>query len=189
MVRERLFHKVPVPEVYGWCRHDGQVFIYMELVQGVTLEQSWDTLEEEDRTSVGFDAGHVLSNQPLLDTLFNTSSSPTAGPFQSVTAFHDWFTSTIGPEEDWGRKTPHPYRSFLPAHVPVMFTHGDLHPSNIIISHGPNPRVVSVIDWHQAGWYPAYWEYCKARWTSRIRARMGGQVFAHVYQPVGGHGV
>lgn len=52
IVRERLFHKIPVPEVYGWCRHDGQVFIYMELVQGVTLEQSWDTLVEEDRTSV-----------------------------------------------------------------------------------------------------------------------------------------
>lgn len=22
--------------------------------------------------------------------------------------------------------------------------------------------VVSIIDWEQAGWYPEYWEYCKA---------------------------
>ncbi|RYO76718.1 hypothetical protein DL763_010230 [Monosporascus cannonballus] len=28
---------------------------------------------------------------------------------------------------------------------------------------GPNPKVAAVIDWGQAGWYPAYWEYCKAR--------------------------
>jgi len=23
--------------------------------------------------------------------------------------------------------------------------------------------VVAIIDWAQAGWYPDYWEYCKAR--------------------------
>ena len=28
-------------------------------------------------------------------------------------------------------------------------------------------RVVAIIDWHQSGWLPAYWEYCKARWTTR----------------------
>lgn len=47
--------------------------------------------------------------------------------------------------------------------VPVVFTHDDLVPPNIILSPGPNPRVAAIIDWGQAGWYPAYWEYCKAR--------------------------
>ncbi|KAJ5353061.1 hypothetical protein N7452_002035 [Penicillium brevicompactum] len=28
---------------------------------------------------------------------------------------------------------------------------------------GPNPKVTAIIDWGQAGWCPAYWEYCKAR--------------------------
>ncbi|KAJ5135168.1 uncharacterized protein N7515_004446 [Penicillium bovifimosum] len=46
--------------------------------------------------------------------------------------------------------------------VPVVFTHDDLVPPNIMLSSGPNPKVVAVIDWGQAGWYPAYWEYCKA---------------------------
>lgn len=77
MVRERLFHKVPVPEVYGWCRHEGQVFIYMELVQGVTLEQSWDALSEEDRTSVCKELGGMvqewrgLARQDASDTLIS----------------------------------------------------------------------------------------------------------------------
>ena len=44
-----------------------------------------------------------------------------------------------------------------------MFTHDDLVPPNIILSPGPNPKVVAILDWGQAGWYPAYWEYCKAR--------------------------
>ncbi|KAJ5535535.1 hypothetical protein N7527_001789 [Penicillium freii] len=26
-----------------------------------------------------------------------------------------------------------------------------------------SPEVKAIIDWGQAGWYPAYWEYCKAR--------------------------
>ena len=53
---------------------------------------------------------------------------------------------------------------------PINFVHGDLHRSNIIITSaekGP-PRVVAIVDWHQSGWYPAYWEYCKARYTVEI---------------------
>jgi hypothetical protein len=49
--------------------------------------------------------------------------------------------------------------------VPIIFTHDDLVPPNILLSPGPNPKVASVIDWGQAGWYPTYWEYCKARWV------------------------
>ena len=47
--------------------------------------------------------------------------------------------------------------------VPMVFTHDDLVPPNIILSSGPNPVVADAIDWGQAGWYPSYWEYCKAR--------------------------
>lgn len=32
-----------------------------------------------------------------------------------------------------------------------------------MLSTGPDPTVVAVIDWAQAGWYPSYWEFCKAR--------------------------
>ncbi|KPM45372.1 hypothetical protein AK830_g1152 [Neonectria ditissima] len=188
MLRERLAGRVPVPEVYGWRRDRGQVFIYMELVRGATtLERGWDSLGEEARAAVcgelggmvrawrglareedGVDSGisHV-GNEPLLDTVFTSSNAPKAGPFQGVAEFHDWFTSTIGPPENWGKLGRHPYRDLLPDDVPIVFTHADLHPSNILISPGPAPRVVAVVDWEQAGWYPAYWEYCKARWTAK----------------------
>ncbi|KAH7150465.1 kinase-like domain-containing protein [Dactylonectria estremocensis] len=185
MVRERC--RVPVPEVYGWCHHEGQAFIYMEFVPGTALEQRWDTLSEGERTVVCEELGGMVrewrgltrpgepdtlighvGKQPLLDTIFTSTSSPTAGPFHGVSEFHDWFTSTTGPADTCGKKTPHPYRTFLPDEVPVVFTHGDLHPSNIIISPGPNPKIAAVVDWQQAGWYPAYWEYCKARWTTSI---------------------
>ncbi|KAH3913092.1 hypothetical protein HBI56_087890 [Parastagonospora nodorum] len=185
-IRSRFLQDIPVPEVYKWCKDDGQVFIYMELIDGVTLEKSWEGLEEEDRlaiceqlrrminalrslecdSNVAF-IGHV-GRQPLLDVIFESSCSPTAGPFSSVSEFHDWFTFSYGPRKHDRNQPPHPNRQFLPDEVPIVFTHADLHPSNIIISPGIHPQVISIIDWHQSGWYPAYWEYCKARWTSHI---------------------
>jgi len=41
-----------------------------------------------------------------------------------------------------------------------------LHRGNIIISTTSPPRVLAVVDWAHAGWYPDYWEYCKACYTS-----------------------
>ena len=30
-----------------------------------------------------------------------------------------------------------------------------------------NPcSIVAIIDWHQSGWYPDYWEHCKAEFTA-----------------------
>ncbi|KAF2013356.1 hypothetical protein BU24DRAFT_349865 [Aaosphaeria arxii CBS 175.79] len=185
-IRRKLPETVPVPEVFGWRKDGDQVFIYMELVDGVTLENSWETLVEDDRLAICHHLRHMIDSwrslennitpqfighvgkQPLLDIVFTDTSSPAAGPFSSVSEFHDWFTSTFGPY----RHVPvediptHPYRSFLPDDVPIVFTHADLHPRNIIVSSGPSPRVVAIVDWHQAGWYPSSWEYCKARWTA-----------------------
>lgn len=47
-----LLPSVPVPEVYGWCREQGQTFIYMQLVEGTTLEEVWPNLDTEDRYEV-----------------------------------------------------------------------------------------------------------------------------------------
>jgi hypothetical protein len=51
-IRNTLSEVVPVPEVYGWCKDDDQVFIYMELVEGMTLEKSWNTMIEGEKTSI-----------------------------------------------------------------------------------------------------------------------------------------
>lgn len=49
--------------------------------------------------------------------------------------------------------------------VPIVFTHGDLAACNILVTRGANPSVAAIIDWAQAGWYPSYWEWCKAKWV------------------------
>lgn len=60
-------------------------------------------------------------------------------------------------------------RNELPDDEPIQFVHADLHKSNILITsteEGP-ARVMAIVDWHQSGWYPTYWEYCKARLTAK----------------------
>ena len=46
--------------------------------------------------------------------------------------------------------------------APITFTHADLHPSNIMLTATDfKPvRVLAILDWHQSGWYPDYWEFC-----------------------------
>jgi hypothetical protein len=46
----------------------------------------------------------------------------------------------------------------------VKFTHGDLNPSNIQCKNG---KIVGIIDWETAGWYPEYWEYTKMWFATR----------------------
>lgn len=36
-----------------------------------------------------------------------------------------------------------------------LFSHGDMVPTNILVEGG---HVTGIIDWHEAGWYPYFWD-------------------------------
>lgn len=81
-------------------------------------------------------------------------------------AFNDWFSSL---PQSWlpdSKRYQDPYRFYLPDDGALKLTHGDLHRGNILISSAGRPCVLAVVDWAHAGWYPEYWEYCKALYTS-----------------------
>jgi hypothetical protein len=45
MIKRTFGDKVPVPEIYGWrVDEENYVFLYMELIQGQTLQDGWDEL-------------------------------------------------------------------------------------------------------------------------------------------------
>lgn len=66
IIRAKLGGKVPVPEVYGWCRHGAIVFIYMELVEGVPLIDRWDRLLPAEKNYVCKDLRHIVGQLELL---------------------------------------------------------------------------------------------------------------------------
>lgn len=47
-----------------------------------------------------------------------------------------------------------------------MFTHGDLHPGNIIVR--PDGKIV-LLDWGLAGFWPEYWEFYRAMFNPAWR--------------------
>jgi len=53
--------------------------------------------------------------------------------------------------------------------APVVLTHGDLHPNNIMVSTDSPCRVVSIINWHPSGWFPDCWGFCKAMFTAQVK--------------------
>ncbi len=51
-IRRLLPDQVPVPEVYSWCEDGGEFFICMELIQGETLENKWESLSKLEKINV-----------------------------------------------------------------------------------------------------------------------------------------
>lgn len=47
----------------------------------------------------------------------------------------------------------------------VYFTHGDVSSSNILVRDG---KVVSLVDWEMAGWFPEYWAYTTSMNVNRF---------------------
>ncbi|KAG2153910.1 protein kinase subdomain-containing protein PKL [Suillus clintonianus] len=53
--------------------------------------------------------------------------------------------------------------------VPIVFSHGDLLPKNLIFPGGLNHwrsggEKICIIDWEYAGWMPIFWDALKATW-------------------------
>lgn len=52
MMYERLQGQVPVPEVYGWAKDGDQMFLYMALIEGDTLQTRFHALRETERQAI-----------------------------------------------------------------------------------------------------------------------------------------
>ncbi|KAH9886155.1 hypothetical protein F4778DRAFT_759173 [Xylariomycetidae sp. FL2044] len=181
----RHMKDVPTPEVFGWRQDAGETFIYMELVKGETLEEAWPSLNEEEqdiicgqlRTYVEawrtlrqekepYYIGHI-GRQGVGDIIFSDEGDAQAGPFESISAFHDFFARyTCRRHQEWDPRRDFPELAGLTDDRPIVFTHADLAKCNILIAPreaGSPPRVAAIIDWHQSGWYPDGWEWVKAQ--------------------------
>jgi aminoglycoside phosphotransferase len=85
--------------------------------------------------------------QPINDIFLN-GRPKLLGPFQgqdAVQQLHELYQLNIRNDEA------------------IVFTHNDITLPNIMVTRDSTPKVAAIIDWAQSGWYPAYWEYCKAK--------------------------
>lgn len=161
----------------------------MERVRGESLAIAWSKLSDTDREHIFvqlkqiFQELRTLSPPPDMGIQSCVGGSlrdsriprarPRFGPFKTIQDFHLWLRDGLRPEEHPNQKEDEDWRDIKemvakqdgswPAPV---FTHGDMNPSNIFVY---GTKVVAIIDWEFAGWYPYYWEYTSAWYGSRMR--------------------
>jgi len=69
-IRRFLGKRVPVPEVYAFVHDRDQIFLYMELVQGVTLLDCWADLSDEAKMDV------CAQLKPMMQALRELEQDP-----------------------------------------------------------------------------------------------------------------
>ena len=162
----------------------------MERIQGITLAEAYASLSDADRESVLAQLRAMLQELRKLPAPAGAGVQscvggslrdcriphcrPRFGPFDTIQDFHLWLREGLRPEDhpvraandqEWEDIKEMVAKQDGPWPAPV-FTHGDLNPFNIIVREN---KVVGIIDWEFAGWYPYYWEYTAAWYGSLTR--------------------
>ncbi|KAJ9137730.1 hypothetical protein NKR23_g8981 [Pleurostoma richardsiae] len=155
--------EIPVPRV-----HDATLTsITMDFVEGTTLEKTWNSLSDAERDTVsaqlrgyldqlraikGSYIGGFGRNPAVVSRYFSVEG----GPFASEAEWNDFLLEDIHPEH------PRAFRSMVQDELrtdhDIVLTHGDLVAQNILVRDG---RIVALLDWENAGFYPEYVELVK----------------------------
>ncbi|KAL2136955.1 hypothetical protein VTI74DRAFT_11137 [Chaetomium olivicolor] len=178
----RVLTNIPVPEVYNVYEDEasGHTRIVMEYIDGVSLDLAWPTMTEEAKESVvrqlrgywdelrkieGCFIGGVDSSA-CDDHFFSSMDLWEYGPFKNEDEFN------LGLVRAWTKERDDP-RTHLVARMwlntmkghKIVMTHGDFAADNILVR---GDKVVGILGWAYAGFYPEYWEFCKAHWCTDL---------------------
>ncbi|KLO11783.1 hypothetical protein SCHPADRAFT_452890 [Schizopora paradoxa] len=157
----------------------------MTHIQGDLVCDVWDQLTEEDKEKlvqqlkiqVDPDAMHAattslsrpisdVEGRPILDVRIPwMGQDEEAVVFESTKAFARKVWPTTPLETDLADFV----RPFIEREgVPIVFSHGDLLPKNLILPGGLSSwrkeGRVCIVDWDTACWAPLYWDALKATW-------------------------
>jgi aminoglycoside phosphotransferase (APT) family kinase protein len=142
------------------------------------LADCWDELSEEAQVQTTQQLRSImkqlrtvteawLPNHGTKDVFLDRRNGVVAGPFRTQAEFLDALSTRI--VAIGSIYNPGPTRKAIcfieaMAHMPtesrMVFTHGNLSPENIWVNE--TGEVTAIIDWSQAGYAPAFWEYVKA---------------------------
>ncbi|KAJ5582383.1 hypothetical protein N7535_001003 [Penicillium sp. DV-2018c] len=186
---------IPVPKVLrDWVDGDGRYFVLTERIQGQTLEQAWSSLSEAQKVDIADDVVRIRKKlRPLTSTsIQNVDGSPCSpgllffdreprGPFHSDDELWEALSLTLHdpPRGSFPQRALDNLKRRLPKCEPYVLTHCDLNLGNIMVKDG---RLVGILDWEFAAYYPVWYEYVSAswgwtgedaEWKKLLRERMG----------------
>jgi aminoglycoside phosphotransferase (APT) family kinase protein len=163
---------IPVPRVLLHFQWGITGFIVMNRVRGIVLQDVWESYSMETKKAIIEQlAGFVAQLRSLRSPFgmavcsvlggcvgdYRLNYEP-SGPFRDE-AHMNLQLRYLAALEDCAEDV----KSAHSRSHPIVFTHGDLAPRNIMVERG---TITGILDWESAGWFPAHWEYCKARFAS-----------------------
>jgi serine/threonine protein kinase len=166
---------IPIPSVWTSFKWRSVEYVVMSHVPGVTLE---DILRNSKSGTIEYQETIVEQLRCFVAQL-RSLQSPYGASICSVlggSVYDHRLRADVpsGPYRDEQHmnlqlRNAHPLEClpdniipFLMKLHPIVFTHGDIAPRNIIVQGNR----ITLIDWETAGWFPAHWEFCKARFSS-----------------------
>ena len=178
---ERYAEGVPAPKPLGLIQLAPIVIMFTSYIPKITLTNIWPKLAYEQKISVQGQLEDILvkvrsikrDGRPLgridekgvIDQRGRSDEYCASKSINTVADFEDFLFSY----RPWVSDT---YVQFLRKLLPAsryeqncVFTHCDVRPDNIMVDTNEygGISVTGIVDWEEAGYYPAYWESVKSR--------------------------
>ncbi|EEQ31211.1 hypothetical protein McanMca71_006784 [Microsporum canis] len=166
---------IPAPRVTKVYMCGKKQHLVMDAVDGQTLDSAWPDLTEEQRLNIVQEFTAFIQQlrgliPPKEGTIGSTSLGPGYdhrlgdrhfGPFNNIADFHFYVRRGVSLEfwDEPVKQVHDPSRSYA-----IKYSHADICPNNVLVKNG---KIVAIIDWEFAGWYPEYWEYTKIHYGWR----------------------
>lgn len=147
----------------------------MERIHGSSIGEGWFKRSEESRRKIlqqlkdmiaeirrierptGTGVAHI-DGGPLYDCRLPGTSNH-FGPFETIQDFHRFLRGGHEAHPDHFPEVSNLISQQDALESSLAFTHGDLSSLNVLAS---GDKIVGIVDWETAGWYPSYWEYTTA---------------------------
>ena len=173
---QRNLPDVPAPRPLGVVSSGCSSYIFMTYVPGVSLDNIWPGLDEKQKTHITSELNEILERmrQPKCppgvalggvggegckDARRNTRTS------QDRLFDTEGFVAFLFSNPHFGGRVYIDLlrRFWQMQDTSIVFTHGDLHPSNVMIEEGDDNyhRVTGLVDWERSGYYPDWFECIK----------------------------
>ena len=173
---EEHFPAFPAPHCLGFVSIGRASLLFMTKIQGDTLESRWPTLSMKSKAAIQQSLNEAMlilrgaekaEGQPLGSLSgrcrdIRTSDRYTESPVHDEASFNEFLLTSPGSRVSNSYKTW--IKSMLRTDHRIVFTHGDLHPRNIMVVDLEDGGVSlsGIFDWEASGFYPEYWEHLKA---------------------------
>jgi len=177
---------IPVPRAIDLVKSASESFLVTSQIAGERAGKYIDYYSDEEKSAMDQDLQkwiaelHAISKPSSLKYAISDASGESCLDYRID-------SSPVGPYSSEKEFSESLCLGILPGLVhrddhKIVFTHGALNMRNILVK---DMRIVGIVDWKNAGWFPEYWEYTKCKFSVRRQQRWLGiidEVFGGNYE-------